>query len=292
MFAVGAPWQGISPRQAPFRIVRALESGVQRADDATTGALTGALSCQASHAAGKGDRRTRWSCTECGASRRTHSGFCATTQSVTSNCERDERGSWDVLIGRNAIRASERAAAERLEPRRQIAQQQQRPGRKSLGRNSPIAVVDLETCIQRCRACTRCRYVSFSQKLADCSWYHACNLTQLNMRVDFLNTSAGFRTVSMDELQPVPNLETTATTSGRSERRRAHSTCEPRSVVFAASGGAPSEGAPATDAGAHLRAPSGPTRAQVEHLARYFGPELSGLDEFQRATTLDIALGR
>jgi hypothetical protein len=38
-------------------------------------------------------------------------------------------------------------------------------------------------CLARCAACERCRYVSLSRKLADCSWYAACDLGRLSREV-------------------------------------------------------------------------------------------------------------
>ena len=33
-------------------------------------------------------------------------------------------------------------------------------------------------CIQRCLDCARCRFVSFSPELQDCSWYNTCSHLQ------------------------------------------------------------------------------------------------------------------
>ena len=32
----------------------------------------------------------------------------------------------------------------------------------------------LDTCVQACRKCNRCNYISFSNRAADCSWYFEC----------------------------------------------------------------------------------------------------------------------
>ena len=32
----------------------------------------------------------------------------------------------------------------------------------------------LESCLSRCMRCSRCRFVSFSARFQDCSWYHSC----------------------------------------------------------------------------------------------------------------------
>lgn len=43
-------------------------------------------------------------------------------------------------------------------------------------------VHDLASCEARCRACAACNYVSFNQRSADCSWYHACDMRELLAR--------------------------------------------------------------------------------------------------------------
>ena len=35
-------------------------------------------------------------------------------------------------------------------------------------------------CLQKCDSCHRCRYISVSASLHDCSWYHDCDLAHLN----------------------------------------------------------------------------------------------------------------
>ena len=51
---------------------------------------------------------------------------------------------------------------------------------------------DLAACVERCRRCVRCRYVSFKPR-EDCSWFHTCQLplqteyggfTSVEVRVD------------------------------------------------------------------------------------------------------------
>ena len=46
-------------------------------------------------------------------------------------------------------------------------------------------------CRQLCLACERCRFVSFSLKWRDCSWYHECDTERLRTDV------AGFRTLAV-----------------------------------------------------------------------------------------------
>jgi len=42
---------------------------------------------------------------------------------------------------------------------------------------------DVESvCVQRCRQCKRCRYVSFSKQWKDCSWFHQCPIRELETR--------------------------------------------------------------------------------------------------------------
>ena len=77
-------------------------------------------------------------------------GFCAVTDSnvgLEEACERHDQGS--VQLG----------------PKFNIRTKQ--------------ACVDF--CFQRCK---RCRYVSFSKELGDCSWYHRCDLTTLETNVN------------------------------------------------------------------------------------------------------------
>ena len=37
-------------------------------------------------------------------------------------------------------------------------------------------IEDLAQCVERCRRCTRCRYVSFSWAHDECGWFHNCRL--------------------------------------------------------------------------------------------------------------------
>ena len=40
-------------------------------------------------------------------------------------------------------------------------------------------------CLARCAACERCRFVSLSRRLADCSWYSSCDLSRLGRGTGF-----------------------------------------------------------------------------------------------------------
>ena len=78
-------------------------------------------------------------------------GFCAVTEesaaSVEDSCARDDQGS--VPLG----------AKFNIRTRQ--------------------ACVDF--CFTRCK---RCRYVSFSKELGDCSWYHRCDLSALRRNIN------------------------------------------------------------------------------------------------------------
>lgn len=72
-------------------------------------------------------------------------GYCAPTQftSRPPDCQTDVSGAWAVV----------RSNADEQAQRRR--------------------------CAARCSRCAQCRYVSFSSKWADCSWFHECNYTKL-----------------------------------------------------------------------------------------------------------------
>ena len=37
-----------------------------------------------------------------------------------------------------------------------------------------------QACLDKCRVCARCKYITFSEKYSDCSWaYHSCDMAQL-----------------------------------------------------------------------------------------------------------------
>ena len=55
--------------------------------------------------------------------------------------------------------------------------------------------VGLPACIRRCEACARCRFLSFSLHLEDCTWTYRCNLSKLTYVAD--NTLQTFRTVQV-----------------------------------------------------------------------------------------------
>ena len=50
-------------------------------------------------------------------------------------------------------------------------------------RSSGSWVLAAEECLERCRACTRCRYVSITLWDRDCSWYSRCDTSRLSRRI-------------------------------------------------------------------------------------------------------------
>ena len=42
-----------------------------------------------------------------------------------------------------------------------------------------------EACVQRCRACTRCAFVSLSRRQHDCSWFNYCEVARLTSHADY-----------------------------------------------------------------------------------------------------------
>ena len=70
-------------------------------------------------------------------------GYCeAVPVGAGSGCEAGASGTWKVPDGRNAT--------------------------------------GMRTCAARCRACDKCRFVSYSAQFSDCDWFAACELDKLN----------------------------------------------------------------------------------------------------------------
>ena len=67
-------------------------------------------------------------------------GYCALTQSNSGACATDDKGSWTIRGNSDWVSN----ALFRAE------------------------------CLQRCEACERCVYVSFSSQESDCSWFASC----------------------------------------------------------------------------------------------------------------------
>lgn len=42
-------------------------------------------------------------------------------------------------------------------------------------------ILTLEACAAACRRCSRCRYVSYSSRNDDCSWFHSCSIQHLGL---------------------------------------------------------------------------------------------------------------
>ena len=38
-----------------------------------------------------------------------------------------------------------------------------------------------DACVEQCKRCERCRFVSFSKRLNDCSWFSQCDMQQLEL---------------------------------------------------------------------------------------------------------------
>lgn len=88
---------------------------------------------------------------------RARRGYCRQTTSGPSDCERGDSGSWPLIGSELDSYASASVA-----------------------------------CAVMCGRCTRCRVVSFSRREADCSWFHACQLSALEAAVP------GFLTLEVD----------------------------------------------------------------------------------------------
>jgi hypothetical protein len=85
-----------------------------------------------------------------GPSKQARRGFCATTDiQEPSDCEHGHKG----VLGLLPTEANSDKAAARA-------------------------------CLSRCAQCASCRYISFSRRLADCSWYASCDLARLSNDVD------------------------------------------------------------------------------------------------------------
>jgi len=84
-----------------------------------------------------------------------HAGFCALTE-TTVDCLEAEAGAWRLPL---AVSRDWRSA--------------------------------MAACARRCAACARCKYVSLSLLMGDCSWFSTCDVDDLSRDVD------GFRTFAV-----------------------------------------------------------------------------------------------
>ena len=75
------------------------------------------------------------------------------------------------------------------------------PLHDDLPHNKPPLFLAAQACLDKCRACARCNYITFSEKYSDCSWYHSCDMTQLQS-LPGDNDESTFATV---KLQCTPN---------------------------------------------------------------------------------------
>ena len=55
-----------------------------------------------------------------------------------------------------------------------------RSGARGLGPEAAAALA--AACEERCRACARCRFISWSWRHGQCSWYHSCELDGLSYK--------------------------------------------------------------------------------------------------------------
>ena len=76
--------------------------------------------------------------------REPHIGYCSRTSGAPGDCESGWMGSWDVGLGYEH------------------------------------GMVSIDDCEQKCRACKRCHYISFSHAHTSCDWYASCRLSRLD----------------------------------------------------------------------------------------------------------------
>ena len=96
-------------------------------------------------------------------------GYCTAAEQTEYDCERGQKGSWSMP--KTAIVSWQAAAT---------------------------------ACEQRCARCARCRFVSVSLQLADCTWAASCDLRRLR------HTPAGFMTRALDDTGAVPAVQALA----------------------------------------------------------------------------------
>lgn len=66
----------------------------------------------------------------------------------------------------------------------------------SLATGARFGIRTRQQCAEFCYArCRRCRYVSFSKEMGDCSWYNTCDMTQLKRTLGHGGAPLPFRTV-------------------------------------------------------------------------------------------------
>ena len=240
-------------RHAPFKLVRALDTsehaaGVKRVESrrstdsneiASAAAVARALTCKTTD-----EQRTTWVCSECFAShgvwhgaRSVYAGFCDAVNDAKGDCQRGQSGAWPVALGKDALASRVASSA------------------------SGDGVVDPWTCVERCQKCPRCRFVSYSQRLRKCWWFHACDTRQV--RLPHLNTSGGFRTVSVgNEDEDEDNIPKAQAATADYPR------CGVRMIVYGSARGVAATALPS----ARVADPR-----LLAYLAGFFGKRLSGL---------------
>ena len=114
----------------------------------------------------------------------------------------DQRGSWVLaqmayeqqalhLVACSPREVREARAAAELEFEEAWTAYRRRQGSWTLPPRVLTWPAAEHSCIQRCLRCERCRYVSFSLRYRDCSWYASCDLGRLRSR------PPGFRTIQV-----------------------------------------------------------------------------------------------
>ena len=73
-------------------------------------------------------------------------------------------------------------------------------------------VRQLNHCLDHCRNCSRCHYVSFSASHGDCSWFRACDTDKLKTALSRAHTTYRVRTAngaltSLDVGTPGPSID-------------------------------------------------------------------------------------
>ena len=88
------------------------------------------------------------------------------------------------------------------------------------------------SCRRMCVACARCNYISVSLRFRDCSWFHACDILQLQNEVEGFKTEAVRNsTTRHQELRPGTHAKKTGRGRRRKGRRRQGDQRERKSVT-------------------------------------------------------------
>ena len=130
-------------------------------------------------------------------------GYCDKTQTGEGNCDVSNKGS---LAMKPLEGMQVRPSCLSLPPLHPFTPTPLHPYAPTplhddLPHNSPPLFRAAQACLDKCRACARCNYITFSEKYSDCSWYHSCDITQLQS-LPGDNDESTFATV---KLQCTPN---------------------------------------------------------------------------------------